>query len=60
MTFPTKVHLVNVMISPVVMYGCEKAEHQIIDAFELWFGEDSESPLDCKEIKPVIPKGNQS
>jgi len=36
MTFPTKVHLVNVMISPVVMYGCEKAEHQIIDAFELW------------------------
>ena len=35
-------HLVKVMVFPVVMYGCEswttkKAEHQIIDAFELWF-----------------------
>ena len=40
-TFPTKVHLVKAMVSPVVMYGCEswtikKAEHQRIDAFELW------------------------
>ena len=40
-TFPTKVHLVRVMVFPVVMYGCEswtvkKAEHRIIDAFELW------------------------
>ena len=40
-TLPTKVHLVKVMVSPVVMYGCEswtikKAEHQRIDAFELW------------------------
>ena len=40
-TFPTKVHLVKGMIFPVVMYGCEswtikKAEHQRIDAFELW------------------------
>ena len=39
--FPTKVHLVKVMIFPVVMYGCEswtikKAEYQRIDAFELW------------------------
>ena len=38
---PTKVHLVNAMVFPVVMYGCEswtvkKAEHQRIDAFELW------------------------
>ena len=38
---PTKVHLVEVMVFPVVMYGCEswtikKAEHQRIDAFELW------------------------
>ena len=38
---PTKVHLVKVMVYPVVMYGCEswtikKAEHQRIDAFELW------------------------
>ena len=40
-TLPTKVHLVKAMIFPVVMYGCEswtvkKAEHQRIDAFELW------------------------
>ena len=40
-TLPTKVHLVNAMVFPVVMYGCEswtvkKAEHQRIDAFELW------------------------
>ena len=45
-TLPTKVHLVKAMVFPVVMYGCEswtikKAEHQRIDAFELWFGEDS-------------------
>jgi len=41
-TLPTKVHLVKAMVSPVVMYGYEswtikKAEHQRIDAFELWF-----------------------
>ena len=40
-TLPTKVHLVKAMIFPVVMYGYEswtikKAEHQRIDAFELW------------------------
>ena len=40
-TLPTKVHLVKVMVFPEVMYGCEswtvkKAEHQRIDAFELW------------------------
>ena len=40
-TLPTKVHLVKAMVSPVVMYGCDswtikKAEHQRIDAFELW------------------------
>ena len=39
--FSTKVHLVKAMVFPVVMCGCEswtikKAEHQIIDAFELW------------------------
>ena len=41
MTLPAKVHLVKAMVFPVVMYGCEswtvkKAEHQRIDAFELW------------------------
>ena len=38
-TLPTKVHLFKAMVFPVVMYGCEtikKAEHQRIDAFELW------------------------
>ena len=40
-TLPTKVHLVQAMVFPVVMYGCEswtikKAERQRIDAFELW------------------------
>ena len=40
-TLPTKVRLVKAMVFPVVMYGCEswtvkKAEHQSIDAFELW------------------------
>ena len=38
---PTKVHLIKAIVCPVVMYGCEtwtlkKAEHQRIDAFELW------------------------
>ena len=41
-TLSTKVHLVKAMVFPVVMYGCEswaikKAEHQRIDAFELWY-----------------------
>ena len=40
-TLPTKFHLVKAMVFPVVVYGCEswtikKAEHQRIDAFELW------------------------
>ena len=41
LTLPTRVHLVNAMVFPVVMYGCEswtvkKAEHRRNDAFELW------------------------
>ena len=61
-----KVHLVKAMVFPVVMYGCEswtikKAEHQRIGAFELWYWRRLfESPLDCKEIQPVHPKGDQS
>ena len=51
------------MVFPVVMYGCEswiikKVEHLRTDAFEMWCG-TLESPLDCKEIQPVDPKGNQ-
>ena len=51
------------MFFPVVMYGCEnwtikEAERQRID--NLGLEKSLESPLDCKEIKPVNPKGNQS
>ena len=65
-TLPTKVHLVKAMVFPVVMDGCEswilkKAEHQRIDAFELWCWEKTlGGPLDWKEIKPVNPQRNQS
>ena len=63
-TLPTKVHLVKAMVFPVVRYGCEswtvkKAEHQRIDAFELWCWRRLESPLDCKEIEPVHSEGDQ-
>ena len=64
-TLPAKVCLVKAMVFPVVMYGCEswsikKAEHRI-DAFELWcWRRLFENPLDCKEIQPVHPKGDQS
>ena len=61
----TKVHFVKTMVFPVVMYGCEswtikKAEHRKIDAFELWCWKKLLSPLDCKEVQPVHPKGDQS
>ena len=64
-TLPTKVHLVKAMVFQVVMYGCEswtvkKAERQRTDAFELVLEKTLESPLDCKEIQPVHPKGDQS
>ena len=53
------------MVFPVVKYGCEswtikKAEHQRIDAFELWYWRRLLSPLDYKEIQPVHPKEDQS
>ena len=53
------------MVFPVVRYGCEswtikRAEHRKIDAFELWCWRRLESPLDCKEIQQVHPKGNWS
>ena len=65
-TLPTKVCLVKAMVFPVVMYGCKswaikKAEQRRIDNFELWCWEKTfESHLDCKEIKPINSKGNQS
>ena len=61
----TKVLLVKAVVFPVVVYGCEswtkkKAERLRIDAFAVGFEKTLESPLDCKEIQPVHPKGNQS
>ena len=64
-TLSTKVHLVKAMFFPVVVYGCEswtikRAEHQRIDAFELWcWRRLLRVPLDCKEIQPAHPKGDQ-
>ena len=60
-TLLTKVHLVKAMVFPVVMYGCEnwtikKASCQRTVVLE----KTLESPLDCKEIQPVHPKGDQS
>ena len=64
-TLLIKVHIVKAVVFPIVVYGCEsctikKAECQKIDAFELWCWSRFESPLYCKEIKLVHPKGNQS
>ena len=61
-TLSTKVHLVKAIVLQVVMYGYEswtikKAECLKIDAFELWCWR---SPLDCKKVQPVHPKGDQS
>ena len=62
---PTKVRLIKAMVPLVVMYGCEswtikKAERQRTDAFEMWCWRTLESPLDCKKIQSVHPKGDQS
>ena len=53
------------MDSSEFMYRCEswtvkKAEHPRTDTFELVLEKTLESPLDCKEIQPVHPKGDQS
>ena len=64
-TLLTNVCLGKAMVFPVVMYGCEswtikKSEHRRINVFELWcWRRLFESSLDCKQIKPVHPKGNQ-
>ena len=61
-TLPAKVRLVKASVFPVVMYGCEswtikKAEHRRIDVV---LEKTLDSPLDCKEIQPIHPKGDQS
>ena len=64
-TLPAKVHLVKAMAFPVVMYGCKswtvkKAERRRIEAFTVVLEKTRESPLDCQEIQPVHPKGDES
>ena len=63
-TLPTKVRLVKAIVFPVVMYECErwtikKAKCRRTDAFKLMLEKTLESPLDCKKIKPVNPRGSQ-
>ena len=64
-TLPTKVHLVKAMVFPVVMYGCESwtEESWVVKNWCFWtvvLEKTLESPLDCREIQPVHPKGDQS
>ena len=65
-TSPTKVCLVEAMVFPVVMYGCESWTIKKARVSKNWcfwtavLEKTLESPLDCKEIQPVHPKGNQS
>ena len=69
-TLPTKVHLVKAMFFPIVMCGCEswtikKAEHQRIDAFELWcWRRLLRVPWTARRsnlaVQGLISKGNQS
>ena len=62
-TLPTKVCLVKAMVFPVVMYGCESKESWALKYWCFWtvvLEKTLESPLDCKEIQKVHPKGDQS
>ena len=59
-TLLTNVPLVKAMVFPVFhVWTIKKAERQRTDAFELWCWRTLKSPLDCKEIQPINPKGNQ-
>ena len=63
-TLPTKVRLVKAMVFPVVIYGCEldHKESRVSKNWCFWtvvLKKTLESPLDCKKIKLVNPKGNQ-
>ena len=65
-TLPTKVHIVKAMVFPIVMYGCESwsiKKSWVLKKWCFWtmvLEKTVESSLDCKEIHPVYPKGNQS
>ena len=63
-TLPTKVHLVKAMVFPVIRYGCKswtikKSEQGRRCFCTVVLEKTLESPLDCKEIRSVQPKGNQ-
>ena len=65
-TLPTKACLVKAMVFPVIMYGCESWDYKegwMLKNWCFWtmmLEKTLKSPLDCKEIQPVHPKGNQS
>ena len=65
-SLPTKVHLVKAMVFPVVMYGWWELDYKESWAQKNWcfwalvLEKTLESPLDCQEIQPVHPKGDQS
>ena len=61
-TLPTKVCLVKAMVFPVVMCGCESWTIKLKNwcFWTVVLEKTLESPLDCKEIQPVHPKGDQS
>ena len=62
-TLPTKVHLVKAMIFPVVMWELNYKESWVLKNWCFWtvvLEKTLESPLNCKEIQPVHPKGDQS
>ena len=61
-TLPTKMYIVKATVFPVVTYGCNQKEGW---ALENWYFQSVvlektlESPLNCKEVKPVNPKENE-
>ena len=62
-TLPIKVCLVKAMVFPAVTYGCKSRTIKKLSNKELMLlncAVGGESPLDCKEIQPVNPKGHQS
>ena len=65
-TLPTKVCLVKAMVFPGIMHGCWEMDHKESWVMKNWcfwtvvLEKTLENPLDCQDIKPVHPKGNQS
>ena len=65
-TLLTKIHIVKAMVFPIVIYGCEiwtVKNAKCLKNQSFWavvLEKTLEGPLDCKEIKPVNHKGNQS